>query len=145
VNLFHGVRYIICCRYRLLFHACCSTCLTFHCSQIQHLMQFVRTVYQELPNHMTKIFEPRPTLRVKDLSEINIEALLTETYTITTIQSEKKTADGTVISVSFLLRCVSSVACNCTQDVSFLLKWIKILCALHFLLVSLCTCAYSCT
>lgn len=76
--------------------------MKFQFFQIQHLMQFVRTVYQELPNHMSKIFEPRPTLRVKELSEINIEALLTETYTITTIQSEKKTADGTVISVSWL-------------------------------------------
>lgn len=77
--------------------------------EIQHLMQFVRTVYQELPNHMSKIFEPRPTLRVKDLSEINIEALLTETYTITTIQSEKKTADGTVISYNLIPKGVLSL------------------------------------
>ncbi|GFG36813.1 hypothetical protein Cfor_08647 [Coptotermes formosanus] len=77
--------------------------------EIQHLMQFVRTVYQELPNHMSKIFEPRPTLRVKDLSEINIEALLTETYTITTIQSEKKTADGTMISYNLIPKGVLSL------------------------------------
>lgn len=77
--------------------------------EIQHLMQFVRTVYQELPNHLSKIFEPRPTLRVKDLSEINIEALLTETYTITTIQSEKKTADGTMISYNLIPKGVLSL------------------------------------
>jgi len=37
---------------------------------------------------------------VKDLSEINIDALLKETFTITAIQSEKKAADGTVVTVS---------------------------------------------
>ena len=37
---------------------------------------------------------------MKDLSEINIEALLKETFTITAIQSEKKAADGTVVTVS---------------------------------------------
>ena len=71
-------------------------------TEIQHFLQFVKTIYRELPNHLNKIFEPRPGLRVKDLSEINIEALLTETYTVTVIQSEKKTPDGTLISVSLL-------------------------------------------
>jgi len=60
-------------------------------------------VYSELPKNLSKIFEPRPPLRVKDLSEINIEALLKETFTITAIQSEKKAADGTVVTVSIFL------------------------------------------
>jgi len=89
-------------------------------------MQFVRTVYQELPNHMSKIFEPRPALRVKDLSEINIEALLTETYTITTIQSEKKTADGTVISVSLSSHLIFTVTRSCMLF-SCSVKWIRVL------------------
>lgn len=70
--------------------------------QIQHFLQFVKSIYSELPKHLPKIFEPRPALRVKDLSEINIDALLTETFTITAIQSEKKAADGTVVTVSIL-------------------------------------------
>lgn len=57
-------------------------------------------MYSDLPKNLSKIFEPRPPLRVKDLSEINIEALLKETFTITAIQSEKKAADGTVVTVS---------------------------------------------
>lgn len=60
----------------------------------------MKSVYSELPKNLPKIFEPRPPLRVKDLSEINIEALLKETFTITAIQSEKKAADGTVVTVS---------------------------------------------
>lgn len=71
-------------------------------------MQFVKSVYSELPKNLPKIFEPRPPLRVKDLSEINIEALLKETFTITAIQSEKKAADGTVVTVSGLLLALKS-------------------------------------
>ncbi|XP_069681279.1 transformation/transcription domain-associated protein isoform X3 [Periplaneta americana] len=77
--------------------------------EIQHFLQFVKTIYRELPNHLTKIFEPRPSLRVKDLSEINIDALLTETFTITAIQSEKKTADGTMVSYNLIPKAVLSL------------------------------------
>ena len=44
---------------------------------------------------MPKIFEPRPPIKVKDLTELNIEALLGETFTMTTITTEKKVPDGT--------------------------------------------------
>lgn len=57
-------------------------------------------MYQDLPNHMNKIFEPRPVIRVTDLSEVNVEALLQETFTITPIHTEKKLQDGTSITVS---------------------------------------------
>lgn len=59
---------------------------------------------------MSKIFEPRPPLRVKDLSEINIEALLKETFTITAIQSEKKAADGTVVTVNISLLFINFIS-----------------------------------
>lgn len=65
-------------------------------------------MYSELPKNLSKIFEPRPPLRVKDLSEINIEALLKETFTITAIQSEKKTADGNVVTVSIFYLFIGS-------------------------------------
>lgn len=119
---------IACCNYVCSRHSCplLKAILLF---QIQMLMQFVRTVYQELPNHMSKIFEPRPTLRVKDLSEINIEALLTETYTIMTIQSEKKTADGTVISVCVMSLCIFTQPAVVNRF-SVSLRWIRVHCVL---------------
>ena len=50
---------------------------------------------------MNKIFEPRPTcIKVKDLSELNIEELLKETFCTTVIQTEKRNKDQTVICVS---------------------------------------------
>lgn len=63
--------------------------------QIQHFLQFVRSIYQSLPEHMSKIFEPKPQIRVKELSEVNTESLLEETYTCTVINVEKKMPDGT--------------------------------------------------
>lgn len=49
---------------------------------------------------MNKIFEPRPPFKVKDLSEINIEELLKETFTMTIIQTEARNKDGTQNTVS---------------------------------------------
>ncbi|XP_043599030.1 transformation/transcription domain-associated protein isoform X1 [Bombus pyrosoma] len=77
--------------------------------EIQYFLQFVKSVYSELPKNLPKIFEPRPPLRVKDLSEINIEALLKETFTITAIQSEKKAADGTVVTYNLIPKAVLSL------------------------------------
>lgn len=49
---------------------------------------------------MNKIFEPKPPLKVTDLSEINIEELLKETFTMTIIQTETRNKDGTQNAVS---------------------------------------------
>lgn len=62
--------------------------------QIQHFLQFVKSIYQSLPEHMDKIFEPKDPIKVKDLSEINIEALLSVTYTSVSIEVDKKLPDG---------------------------------------------------
>lgn len=60
----------------------------------------MKGIYSDLPNHLPKIFEPKPTIRVKDLSEVNIDQLLQETYTTTPIHTEKKLLDGSVVTVS---------------------------------------------
>lgn len=52
-------------------------------------MQFVKGVYSELPSHLNQIFEPRPPLRVKDISELNLEQILNTTYTVTTVHCER--------------------------------------------------------
>ena len=65
-----------------------------HTPEITHFLQFVKNIYKELPNHMTKIFEPREALKINDLSELNIEALLDETFTITPITTTKKSSSS---------------------------------------------------
>lgn len=52
---------------------------------------------------MNKIFEPREQLRVADLKEVNLEQLLPEIYTVTTIYVEKHDAEGKVTTNSFNL------------------------------------------
>ncbi|KAI4498009.1 hypothetical protein M0802_006833 [Mischocyttarus mexicanus] len=77
--------------------------------EIQYFLQFVKSVYSELPKNLSKIFEPRQPIKVKDLSEVNIEALLNETFTITAIQSKKKAADGTVVTYNLIPKAVLSL------------------------------------
>lgn len=77
-----------------------SLLLIFSCiTQIHKFLQWVKGIYSDLPNHLPKIFEPKPTIRVKDLSEVNIDQLLSETYTTTPIHTEKKLLDGSVVTV----------------------------------------------
>lgn len=49
---------------------------------------------------MEKIFEPKVPIKVKDLSEVNVEELLKDTFTVTVIQTDKRNNDGTLIAVS---------------------------------------------
>lgn len=39
-------------------------------------------------------------MRIKDINEINLITLLSEIFTATTLQSEKKSQDGTILSVA---------------------------------------------
>lgn len=52
---------------------------------------------------MNKIFEPRDPLRVADLKEVNLEQLLPDIYTATTIYVDKHDAEGKVTTNSFNL------------------------------------------
>lgn len=79
--------------------------------EIRDFLQFVKNIYKELPSHLNKIFEPRPSIKVKDLSEVNLEALLQETFTLTNIQVEKKAVDGTCASApGYLCSVAGSIA-----------------------------------
>jgi transformation/transcription domain-associated protein len=52
---------------------------------------------------MNKIFEPRDPLRVADLKEVNLEQLLPEIFTVTTIFVDKVDAEGKTTTNSFSL------------------------------------------
>ncbi|XP_047506869.1 transcription-associated protein 1 isoform X1 [Pieris napi] len=76
---------------------------------IHKFLQWVKAIYSDLPNHLPKIFEPRPSIRVKDLSEVNIDQLLLETYTTTPIHTEKKLLDGSVVTYNLIPKSVISL------------------------------------
>lgn len=69
--------------------------------QIKDFLQFVKTIYNTIPSHLSKIFEPRSQIKVKDVTEVNVDTILAETFTTTTILTDKKNADNQNISVSF--------------------------------------------
>lgn len=52
---------------------------------------------------MNKIFEPREQLRVSDLKDVNLEQLLNEIYSPTTVFVDKQDADGKTTTNSFNL------------------------------------------
>ena len=63
-------------------------------------MKFVKEIYKDLPNHLTKIFEPKAQIKVKDISEVNIDVMLNETFTVTTIMTDKKNQDNQQMTVN---------------------------------------------
>ncbi|RWS15188.1 transformation/transcription domain-associated protein-like protein [Dinothrombium tinctorium] len=69
----------------------------------------VKQIYKELPTNLNKIFEPRMPYKIKDLSEVNINLLLSEIFTQTSIQLEKKNADGSVITYNVIPRATVSL------------------------------------
>ncbi|KAL3212169.1 hypothetical protein MRX96_000807 [Rhipicephalus microplus] len=77
--------------------------------EIQQFLEFVKTIYRELPNHLNAIFELRPPLKFKDLSELNLDAVLQETFTLTNVQLEKKGPDGSCASYNVIPRAVLSL------------------------------------
>ena len=75
-----------------------------HSAEITHFLGFVKNIYNKLPEHLNKIFEPRAAIKVKDLSE------LTQTFTITTVQTEKKTPENSSnLSYSLIPKAVLSL------------------------------------
>ncbi|XP_053373271.1 transformation/transcription domain-associated protein-like isoform X1 [Mercenaria mercenaria] len=77
--------------------------------EIQDFLKFVNQIYTNLPTHLNKIFEPRSQIKVKDVAEINVDALLQETYTVTTIMTDKKNADNQSVSYNIIPKGVLSL------------------------------------
>lgn len=93
--------------------------------EILHFLTFVKAIYADLPKHLSKIFEPRDPIRVKDLKELNIDQLLNEVYTITPIQADRKTAEGATVMVRnlpFILKTFRKKYCKILFTVQFVTK-----------------------
>ena len=59
----------------------------------------MKNIYKQLSTHLHQIFEPKAQLKVKDIGEVNVEAKLRETFTVTTIMTEKKNVENQAVSV----------------------------------------------
>ena len=76
---------------------CGVACLV---GQVQQFLRYVKDIYKKLPTFLPKIFEQRGQMKVHDLTEVNVDAALEETFTTTTILTEKRNAENQPISVS---------------------------------------------
>lgn len=63
--------------------------------EINQFLSFVKTTYTDLPKHSDKIFEQSSTtIKVKDLKELDLKMILSETYSTRIIQIEKQGESG---------------------------------------------------
>lgn len=85
--------------------------------QIKQFLAFVKRIYSDLPKHLMKIFEPRQLICVKDLKDLDLKQLLSETYTITTINVTGGNVGNVVATVSDLIDIL-------TKDYSILINLI---------------------
>lgn len=69
--------------------------------QVQQFLRYVKDIYKKLPTFLPKIFEQRGQMKVHDLTEVDVETALEETFTTTTILTEKRNAENQPISVSW--------------------------------------------
>lgn len=86
-----------------------------HSAEITHFLHFVKSIYKELPNHLNKIFSTKAPIKIKDLNDrdFNLEALLDETFTMTTITTEKKGPDNQAnVSYNVIPKAVLSLKVN---------------------------------
>lgn len=74
--------------------------LCIYAFQVIQFLKYVKDIYKKLGNSLPKIFEHRMQIKIRDMSELNIESVLDETFTSTTIVTEKKNQDNQNISVS---------------------------------------------
>lgn len=66
---------------------------------MQNFLQLVKKIYKDLGDHMPKIFDPKLSIKVKDLSEVNIDSMLLETFAATSISTENKNAENQAVTV----------------------------------------------
>nr|CAD7196479.1 unnamed protein product [Timema douglasi] len=76
---------------------------------IQHFLNFVKNIYRELPNHLSNIFEPRPNYRVRDLTDINVDQIVTKIYSITPIYTDQTTTNGAPMHYNMIPKAVNSM------------------------------------
>jgi len=57
---------------------------------VQQLFKFVKNLYSEVPNRMNSIFNYKSIVKVSDLSSLNLEHVLSETFTSFQIMTDSK-------------------------------------------------------
>lgn len=67
----------------------------FH-TEILDFLSYLKKIYTDLPKNMPAMLEPRQSIKLKDLKDLNLDTLLPEIFTLTPLQVEKKMPDGKI-------------------------------------------------
>ncbi|XP_035793214.1 transcription-associated protein 1-like isoform X2 [Anopheles albimanus] len=74
----------------------------FH-TEILDFLSYLKKIYTDLPKNMPAMLEPRQSIKLKDLKDLNLDTLLPEIFTLTPLQVEKKMPDGKISHSSYNL------------------------------------------
>ncbi|XP_058058029.1 transcription-associated protein 1 isoform X2 [Anopheles bellator] len=72
-------------------------------TEILDFLAYLKKIYTDLPKHMPVMLEPRQSIKLKDLKDLNLESLLPDIFTLTPLQVEKKLPDGKTTTASYNL------------------------------------------
>ncbi|XP_052871771.1 transcription-associated protein 1 isoform X2 [Anopheles cruzii] len=72
-------------------------------TEILDFLSYLKKIYTDLPKHMPVMLEPRQSIKLKDLKDLNLESLLPDIFTLTPLQVEKKLPDGKTTTASYNL------------------------------------------
>ncbi|XP_065219244.1 transformation/transcription domain-associated protein isoform X2 [Planococcus citri] len=90
--------------------------------QITTFLQFSKKVYNELPDRVNDIFKIRAPIQVKELYEVDMEPLLNETYTITTIEVNKGyNAEGKPVIEQYTIIPKGSLSLKALQELPIII------------------------
>jgi len=58
-------------------------------NEVQQFFNFVKSIYRELPRNMSTVFNYKSQIKLLDINEVNLDNVLSETYSSFQIITEK--------------------------------------------------------
>jgi hypothetical protein len=71
--------------------------------EVQQFFNFIKNIYNEFPKYLNSIFNYKPSIQCHDISDIDLNSLLIETFSSLQITTDQHTKDNQLITVSFCL------------------------------------------
>jgi transformation/transcription domain-associated protein len=72
--------------------------------EVQQFLNFIKNIYKEFPKNINLVFNFKPQIKVHDISDINIDALLDETFSSFQILTDKYTKDNQIVTFNVIPR-----------------------------------------
>lgn len=74
-------------------------------NEVQQFFNFVKSIYRELPRNMSTVFNYKSQIKLLDINEVNLDNVLSETYSSFQIITEKpNTKETQTVSLAIILQ-----------------------------------------